>query len=98
MKRVGVRELRNHLSRFLKDVASGEQLQVTDRGRVIAVLSPPEGILPEREQMYRRLLASGTITPPSGEQPTWFSRAAPVLGPGESASYLDEIRSDIDVP
>jgi prevent-host-death family protein len=38
MKAVGVRELKAHLSRYLRDVQAGETVLVTDRGRVIAEL------------------------------------------------------------
>lgn len=32
MEQVGVRELRDHLSRYLKKVKAGEELAVADRG------------------------------------------------------------------
>ncbi len=38
--RVGVRELRQYLSRYLDRVKQGEDLEVTERGRVVARLSP----------------------------------------------------------
>jgi len=44
---VGVRELKSRLSEFLRRVANGERITVTDRGRPVAVLSPaeaPEGL------------------------------------------------------
>jgi len=41
MKTVGVRELKNRLSEYLRRVRSGEGLLVTDRGEVVAELSPP---------------------------------------------------------
>jgi len=41
MKTVGVRELKNRLSEYLRRVRSGEALLVTDRGEVVAELSPP---------------------------------------------------------
>jgi prevent-host-death family protein len=37
---VGVRELKAHLSEYLKRVEGGDRLTVTDRGRPIALLSP----------------------------------------------------------
>lgn len=40
---VGVRELKAQLSAYLKRVAAGEVITVTDRGRPVAVLSPPLG-------------------------------------------------------
>jgi antitoxin (DNA-binding transcriptional repressor) of toxin-antitoxin stability system len=41
MKSVGVRELKNRLSEFLRHVRAGENVLVTDRGEVVAELSPP---------------------------------------------------------
>ena len=40
MNRVGVRELRQNLSVYLRRVRRGEALEVTERGRPIAVLQP----------------------------------------------------------
>ncbi len=41
MLTIGVRELRQHASRVLRAVASGETVQVTARGRPVALLVPP---------------------------------------------------------
>jgi prevent-host-death family protein len=41
MKTVGVRELKNRLSEYLRQVRSGEGVLVTDRGEVVAELIPP---------------------------------------------------------
>lgn len=42
MARVGIRELRDHLSQYLKCVKAGEQVIGTERGRAIAHLVPAE--------------------------------------------------------
>ena len=41
MKAVGLRELKNRLSEYVRDVRSGEGILVTDRGQVVAELNPP---------------------------------------------------------
>jgi antitoxin (DNA-binding transcriptional repressor) of toxin-antitoxin stability system len=41
MKTVGVRELKNHFSEYLRRVRLGESVLVTDRGEVVAEFSPP---------------------------------------------------------
>jgi prevent-host-death family protein len=41
MKTVGVRELKNRLSEYIRQVKSGEGVLVTDRGQVVAELTPP---------------------------------------------------------
>lgn len=38
---VGVRDLKNRLSEYLRRVRLGESVLVTDRGEVVAELSPP---------------------------------------------------------
>jgi prevent-host-death family protein len=40
VKTVGVRELKNRLSEYLRQVRSGEGVLVTDRGEVVAELMP----------------------------------------------------------
>jgi prevent-host-death family protein len=60
MTRVGVRELRQRASELLRLVEQGETIEVTDRGRPVALLTPmPEG------SSYERMLASGEIDPAS---------------------------------
>jgi antitoxin (DNA-binding transcriptional repressor) of toxin-antitoxin stability system len=41
MQTVGVRELKNKLSEYLRRVRLGERLLVTDRGEVVAEFLPP---------------------------------------------------------
>jgi prevent-host-death family protein len=47
MKTVGVRELKNRLSEYLRDVRSGEIVLVTDRGEVVAEIAPPGSRAPD---------------------------------------------------
>ena len=55
---VGVRELRNNLSRYLDRVRDGDELVVTDRGRAIARVLPMSG-----ERTIDRLVREGRVTP-----------------------------------
>jgi prevent-host-death family protein len=41
MKTVGLRELKNRLSEYVREVRSGDSVLVTDRGEVVAELIPP---------------------------------------------------------
>ena len=41
MKSVGIRDLKNRLSEYLRRVRLGESVLVTDRGEVVAELLPP---------------------------------------------------------
>jgi prevent-host-death family protein len=58
MERVGVRELRQRASELLRRVAAGETMEVTDRGRPVALLTP----LPTAEPLERLRLA-GEVSP-----------------------------------
>jgi prevent-host-death family protein len=60
--KVGVRELRQNLSVYLRRVKAGEALEVTDRGHVVALLVP----LPDPDSPLQRLIASGKATRPVG--------------------------------
>lgn len=40
MKTIGVRELRQHASKYLEEVAAGESIEITDRGHPVARLVP----------------------------------------------------------
>ncbi|HEX4111069.1 MAG TPA: type II toxin-antitoxin system prevent-host-death family antitoxin [Stellaceae bacterium] len=42
MRAVGIKELKNKLSEYVRIAASGEAVLVTDRGRVVAELTAPE--------------------------------------------------------
>ena len=57
MTTVGIRELKAHLSRYLRLVQDGESVVVTDRGREIAVIEAPGA---ERDAL-RRLMESGMV-------------------------------------
>lgn len=62
MTSVGVRELRQRASELLRRVEEGETIEVTDRGRRVAVLSPvPEGTPLEQ------LRAVGEIEPATAD-------------------------------
>lgn len=59
MNRVGVRELRQRASELLRLVQGGETIEITDRGRPVALLGPiPAGAL-------MRIRQSGESAPPS---------------------------------
>lgn len=76
MERIGVRELRRQASAILRRVAAGEIVEVTDRGRPVAVLlkTMPSGLARlEREGLLRRakgnLLDLEPIPLPPGTAP-----------------------------
>lgn len=60
--RVGVRELRQNLSVYLRKVSRGRDLEITDRGKLVAMLIPASDQMTE----LQRLIASGRATPAKG--------------------------------
>lgn len=89
MASVGVRELRQRASELLRRVAAGETIEVTDRGRPVALLSP----LPEAGPL-ESLRASGETTPPTED---WADLPGPLpLAPGQEppSRVLERLRAD----
>ena len=82
--RIGVRELRQHASRYLALVKDGQTVEVTERGELIALLVPPRPPASARE----RLLAEGRLVPAA--HPTGRLRSpCPVVVGGTEPSNQD---------
>lgn len=65
--KVGTKQLKNQLSRYLQRVRAGEVVKVTDRGRVIAEM---RGVAPDTStdgEMVRDLDAVGSVSAGSGK-------------------------------
>jgi prevent-host-death family protein len=62
MERVGVRELRQNLSVYLRRVKRGESLEVTERGNPVARLVP----LSTGDAWLDRMVAEGRVRPGRG--------------------------------
>src|SRR5437867_13062047 len=72
MSAVGLRELKNRLSRYVQRARSGETVLITDRGEIVAELSPPrktsaagEAITTLEEMRRKGLLHGGGTNDPS---------------------------------
>jgi len=90
-ERVGVRELRQNLSRWLRRVEQGETFEVTDRGSPVALLSP----LPPTNDALARLVAEGRIAR-VGRGNLADLGPPPPAPPGARplSEVLDELRED----
>jgi prevent-host-death family protein len=85
---VGIAELRQNLTRYLRRVARGERLVVTDRNRPVAELGPP----PTSGAALDRLIAEGRVSRPSRRG---LPPALELDGdPHALSRALDEIRGD----
>jgi prevent-host-death family protein len=64
---IGVRALRENLSATLRRVKVGERIEVTERGRPVAVLSA----VPDVTDPVERLIAAGKLLPPENPDAPW---------------------------
>jgi len=88
MASVGVRELRQRASELLRRVEQGESIEITDRGRPVAVLAPVP------EDPLERLRVTGDLSAAEG---TLGDLPAPLaIAPGAEppSSVLDRLRDD----
>ena len=95
MTQVGIRELKNRLSHYIRIVKGGEAIHVTDRGEVVAELVPPgsgraDNADPDVEALRR--LGDFTIGEPN-RQDLYGPRQAGTK-PGTAQRLLDEERGD----
>jgi prevent-host-death family protein len=82
---VGVRELKNNLSRYLAKVAAGSDVVVTDRGVPVARLSSIVGT-----GTLERLVAEGVVTlGTEAKQPAPTTR---LVADGPVSPFVDEQR------
>jgi prevent-host-death family protein len=85
---VGVRELRQNLSVYLRRVKQGEALDVTENGRIVARLIPAR----RDESVVERLMTEGKITPATASLDDLIPPKGPITAGGTRA--LREQRRD----
>ena len=90
MDRVGIREARQHLSRYASRVRAGESFVITDRGEEVAHLVPPPG----RQSALDRLVTDrGARAATADLRETLDTMTTPIGGP-PSEAVLDELRGE----
>lgn len=94
---IGVRELRQHASRWLERVQQGESFTVTERGKPIARLGP----LSEDAKDWRQdWIERGLMRPATEPASAWldFEPIVPLAGQPSLSDLLDDQRRDFDEP
>jgi prevent-host-death family protein len=93
VKAVAVKELKNRLSAYLREVRDGEVVLVTDRGRVVAELRRPtsEIAMGSAEQALERLRAQGVLLPGLPQDARAYRRS-PLRRAVATADLLDAER------
>ncbi len=99
METVGIRELKNKLSAYVRKVEAGDVVIVTDRGRVVAELVPPGWQRPALDvqlgllELARR---DGLRLATRPNDPELYIRPLPKIDPGGETveETIDWLRED----
>jgi prevent-host-death family protein len=93
MQRVGSREFKNRMGRYMKVIRKGHSLLLTDRGKPVAKISPPDEDAkrePTIMDVLERLEAEGKIR--IGRKPLSKFRAIPSRGKSASQMIIEDRR------
>jgi len=89
MQTIGVRELRQQASRYLREVEQGETFEVTSGGRPVALLTPLPDVGPAE-----RLRRSGRLKPAQGDLLDLGPPLEPKTGVPLPSEVLEQMRAD----
>ena len=89
METVGVRQLKENLSRYLNKVKAGESLIITDRKKEVAVILPRERAV-ESEKLLR--MVQRGIARWAGGKPAGMASPIPLKGKSVSEAVLEDRR------
>ena len=94
MKTVGLRELKNRLSEYVREVRSGEAVLVTDRGEVVAKLVPPGQATDGRgaPSGLVALAKGGRLTLGANNEGAAYPKLSRLLKRDRASELLDEER------
>ena len=95
MRVVGLKELKNRLSEYVRIAAQGERVLVTNRDRVVAELVPPESgrALDVADAVLADLVREGILSPPLNRS-TPLSEPTPEMPLSDLLKDLDGDRED----
>ncbi|MBI2206819.1 MAG: type II toxin-antitoxin system prevent-host-death family antitoxin [Candidatus Rokubacteria bacterium] len=88
MKSIGVRELRQRASEYLRQVEAGRAVEITARGRPVALLVPLRGT-----GRVERLIRRGRVLPPAGDLLDLGEPLRPKRGRPRASTVLARARS-----
>jgi len=101
MRSVGLKVLKNRLSEYVRLVARGETVLVTDRNRVVAELVPPQVRRGSdvADANWAELVRKGKVRPATiiGKGPP-PRMSGPTMTLEEILKDLEEARADRDIP
>jgi prevent-host-death family protein len=86
MRTIGVRELRQHASKYLEEVAAGESIEITDRGHPVARL------VPISSDPWEDLINAGEVV--KAARPINIDDLKPSAYEHSASAVLERLRSD----
>jgi prevent-host-death family protein len=93
MTRVSVSELKARLSRYLREVRRGGEIEVLDRGEPIALIMPIPPSAKDSDDRRERLIRAGIIRPGTGDARAILAKP-PLKISADLLKALDEERED----
>jgi antitoxin (DNA-binding transcriptional repressor) of toxin-antitoxin stability system len=94
MRAVGIRELKNRLSEYIRLVRGGEEVLVAHRGEVVAELRPPRPLVVERTNApgIDALVRRGLLTTGAPNDPDAYPDLPSLMKTGRVEELLDQER------
>jgi antitoxin (DNA-binding transcriptional repressor) of toxin-antitoxin stability system len=89
---MGVREVTRSTSEVFDRTSRGETIIVTNRGRVVGIITPPQAYSPQLTE----LIAAGSVLPPAtpGGTDALLAMPVPTGEARDSTADLDALRED----
>jgi prevent-host-death family protein len=84
---IGIRELRQHASKYIRRAQAGETVIVTDRGEPVAQLTPVQ----RYGSVVERMIAEGRARPPQGDLAEFLKNYRPPPTPPGAPSLTEEV-------
>ncbi len=96
---VGIRELKNNLSHYVREVERGKRVSVTAHGRIVAELVPPgtkrKAKAAKKLSRWQQMIADGKVTLAVEDgEPFEGENLEAIVAPGSSAAWLEWSRED----
>ncbi len=87
---IGIRELRQHASRYVAMAKAGRRVAVTQRGKLVAYLVPAE----EPRSVFAQLIAAGEVRQANGDLRDLLPPPAAEPGDRPLSEVLQEMRDE----
>lgn len=95
MEKVEIRDLKNRLSHYLRQVRAGHPIQIVDRGEVVAELLPPSNGLPGNTgERLAEMARRGLVRLGAPNDRSLYPTLPRLVPPGTAKRLLDEERGE----